>query len=330
MSPRGPSQAQRPSEPTRTVDSSNSSEKQPRLVVIGNFDGVHLGHQSVLVAATARAQADGLALCVLTFDPHPAAVLSGKTRPVLTTTSRKEKILREAFPDLEVVVQHFDLDLAALSPREFVRKILVDQLYARVILVGENFRFGKNREGDLSTLRELGSEFGFEARSEALRGDAQGTYSSTRVRELLSSGNVAGATQLLGRPHWVSGKVIRGDQRGRTLGFPTANLQEIPQTLPAEGVYAVKVSLVEGTEESALGRAVAHLGARPSVDRPPSFEVHLLDQELDLYGKILGVTFVERIRGVERFADLDALKQQIVQDIHMARAVLNSAATAQG
>ena len=327
MSPRGPSQAQRPSEPSRTVD---SSKKQPRLVVIGNFDGVHLGHQSVLVSARARAQADGLALCVLTFDPHPAAVLSGKTRPVLTTTSRKAKILREAFPDLEVVVQHFDLDLAALSPREFVRRILVDQLHARVILVGENFRFGKNRAGDLSTLRELGSEFGFEARSEPLRGDAQGTYSSTRVRELLSSGNVAGASQLLGRPHWVSGKVIRGDQRGRTLGFPTANLQEVPQTLPAEGVYAVEVSLVEGTEESALGRGVAHLGARPSVERPPSFEVHLLDQEIDLYGKTLGVTFVERIRAVERFADLDALKQQIAQDIQMARAVLNSAATTQG
>lgn len=324
MSPPGPSEL------APTANSANSSPSQSRLVVIGNFDGVHLGHRAVLESAMVRAQVDGLTLCVLTFDPHPAAVLSGKTRPVLTTTARKSKILREAFPGLEVVVQHFDAALAALNPREFVEQILVQRLKARAILVGENFRFGKNRTGDLSTLRELGRELGFEARSESLRGDAQGIYSSTRIRELLASGNVAGAAKLLDRPHWVSGQVGTGDQRGRTLGFPTANIGPVLQTLPAEGVYAVEVSLVEGADESLLGLGVAHLGARPSVDRPPSFEVHLLDQNIDLYGRTLGIAFVERIRGVEKFADLEALKQQISRDIVAARAALNSPADARG
>lgn len=320
MSPWGPSH---PSE----LAQQHASEKEPRLVVIGNFDGVHGGHRAVLESAAKRAQAEGLNLCVLTFDPHPAAVLSGKTRAALTTTARKTKILRELFPGLEVFVQHFDLALAALSPREFVEKILVERLHARTVLVGENFRFGKNRAGDLSTLCELGHEFGFAAFSESLRGDAHGAYSSTRVRTLLNAGDVQAASALLGRPHWVSGQVQEGDQRGRTLGFPTANLHDVPQACPQEGVYAVDAFLVDETSEKSLGPAVAHLGARPSVDRPPSFEVHLLDQNLDLYGKTVGVAFIQRIRGVEKFASVEALKQQIARDIQAARGVLNAPET---
>jgi riboflavin kinase / FMN adenylyltransferase len=137
-------------------------------------------------------------------------------------------------------------------------------------------------------------------------------------------GDVRGASRLLGRPHWVSGQVQKGDQRGRTLGFPTANLHAILQTCPAEGVYAAYAFLVNEDEEQALGPAVVHLGARPSVDRPPTFEVHLLDQDLDLYGKSLGVAFVERIRGVEKFANVEELRQQITRDIQVARGQLNA------
>lgn len=301
------------------------SDEPARLVVIGNFDGVHLGHRAVLATAQTQAKRSGLRLCVLTFDPHPAAVLSGRARPALTPTSRKKRLLEQLFSGLEVYVQHFDQALAALSPREFVKEILVDRLHAKTVLVGENFRFGQGRAGDLSTLKELGQEFGFEAGSEPLHGDASGTYSSTRVRGLLASGDVASAAEILGRAHRLTGKVERGDQRGRTLGFPTANLGEIEQAVPADGVYAVRVfrELQEG--ESFLGFGVANLGSRPTVSRPATVEVHILDFEGDLYEQRLGVELCERLRDVVKFDDIEALQAQIRLDAAQAQRLFGRA-----
>lgn len=294
----------------------------PRLVVIGNFDGVHRGHQAVLKAASEEAKARGLSLLVLTFDPHPAEVLGRSARTVLTRTERKVRLLKAAVPGLSVYVKRFDLELAGFSPEQFARLILRDELDARVVLVGENFRFGKGRAGDLSTLKSLGKDLGFEAWAESLRGDGGGAYSSTRIRALLTEGDVQGAAEMLGRPHLLSGCVSQGDQRGRTLGAPTANLTEVCEALPQDGVYAVYVYEMEGVVARALAPGVANLGARPTVERPASLEVHLLDFDGNLYEKRLAVSLIHFLRPVEKFSDLEGLKQQIRKDVDRARELL--------
>ena len=305
----------------------SSSSRQPRLVAIGNFDGVHRGHRSVLGAAAAEASRAGLVPTVLTFFPHPAEVLGQKRQPVLTVLERKIELIRAIDSALEVVVQPFDLELAQLSPREFVESILVKELDARQVFVGENFRFGHKRAGDLARLRELGAEFGFVARSEELVTDDVGAVSSTRIRRELAEGNVARAGEMLGRPHRLGGTVIQGDRRGRTIGFPTANLDDVRELLPADGVYAVRVSELGAseatTDETLVDRlGVMNLGPRPTVERPYAIEVHVLDFEGDLYGRRLVVDFVERIRGVNKFSSLDELKSQIARDVDSARSAL--------
>ncbi len=291
-----------------------------RLLVIGNFDGVHLGHQAVLGEAVYEADARGLRPTVLTFDPHPAAVLGRPTRPMLTTSQQKKELLRQLEPSLEVVILEFDHHLAALTPEQFARRILKERLNAKVVVVGQNFRFGRGRAGDLQVLERLGKELGFVARAEPLRGDESGPFSSTRIRQALEAGDVAGAARLLGRPHLVFGRVERGDQRGRTLGFPTANLEEIPVAIPAEGVYFgwAHSSGLESKE------AVVNIGTRPTVGRPSAVEVHLLDYEGDLYGQELSVELLGRLRPVQRFADVQQLKLQIGKDIDRARELMAS------
>jgi len=319
------------SPPGDRISASFEGEDQPRpmaraerLVVIGNFDGVHRGHQAVLRAAAEEASARGLELCVLTFDPHPAKVLAGKERPALTVTERKVRLLEAVAPQVHVEVQHFDLALAALSPEEFARRILSEKLRAKVVLVGENFRFGKGRAGDLGTLRELGERLGFEARSEPLRGDGEGAFSSTRVRELLKEGRVGEANEILGRPHAWTGFVKKGDERGRTLGFPTANLRDVREACPKGGVYVVHVFDLSHGEGAFLAAGVANIGARPTVERPASHEVHLLDYSGDLYGKSLGIACLGRLRETVKFADVEELKGQIARDVQEARKLLST------
>lgn len=293
----------------------------PRLVVIGNFDGVHLGHQAVLRTAAQKADERDLSLLVLTFDPHPSEVLGRTARAALTGTERKVRLLEAAVPGLTVYVKRFDLELAGLSPLEFAQKILRDELGAQAVVVGENFRFGRGRAGDLATLKALGRDLGFEAWAEALLGDDDGAFSSTRIRQLLSVGDVRGAAHILGRNHFLSGVVGRGDQRGRILGFPTANLSGVRQALPREGVYAVHVFDLTGPQVVHLAPGVANLGARPTVDRPSSLEVHLFDFDGDLYEKRVGVTLVDFIRPIEKFKDVEALKAQIEKDAQCAREI---------
>jgi riboflavin kinase/FMN adenylyltransferase len=221
------------------------------------------------------------------------------------------------------VIEPFTHELAAKSPEQFVRELLIEALGARAVIVGQNFRFGHNRAGTLETLRELGAELGFEARAEELAGDDRGTYSSTRARELLEAGEMATLERVLGRPHSLSGRVIEGQKRGRTLGFPTANLAEIAEALPPHGVYAVLVDLLEeGTGRARrLGRGVANLGVRPTLGAGASFEVHLFDIDQDLYGRTLRVHLVERLREERRFSDVSALAAQIARDSERARDV---------
>jgi len=297
------------------------------LVIIGNFDGVHRGHQALLADAVAEAERRGLGPLVLTFSPHPALALGRTPPPTLTTMPRKLELIERAEPSLRVVVETFDRAFAEQTPEEFVRRVLVERLAARLVVVGQNFRFGHRRAGDFAALTALGRQHGFETRPHPLVGDEGGAWSSTRVREAIAAGDLEAAARMLSRPHMISGVVVRGDQRGRTIGFPTCNLGEIPEALPAHGVYATLVDRVtEGGRAAALARGVANIGVRPTVKDPATaratVEVHLFDHSEDLYDATLRVHMVARLRPERRFTGLDELRAQIAADSAEARRLL--------
>jgi riboflavin kinase/FMN adenylyltransferase len=299
---------------------------QSSLVAIGNFDGVHRGHRAVIEAALGEARAGALTPLVLTFDPHPGVVLGRGMRPPLTVLERKVDLIERLGADLRVVVEPFTLELSRLDPEQFARQILVDLLGAKVAIVGDNFRFGHQRAGDLSTLVALGRELGFAAHASSLSGDAQGPYSSTRVRTALAAGDLPAVYGVLGRPHSLTGLVVHGAQRGRTIGVPTANLAGVGEALPPFGVYAVLVDRVnEGGVSVALSTGVANIGLRPTVSGGFSVEVHLLDFSGDLYDATLRVHLIEHLREERKFAGLDELKAQIQSDIQLARQALAAA-----
>lgn len=287
----------------------------PSVVVPGNHDGVHRGHRALL----ARAREVGARVVAYTFDPHPSAVLNPAAAPIpLTTVARRTELLRAAGAD-EVVVQPFDRDFAALGPEEFVDRILRAKLDARAAVVGPDYRFGRERAGGIDTLRAAGIEVHLV--DPVLVGGER--VSSSGIRTALSAGDVAKATTWLGRVHDVEGVVVRGDQRGRTLGFPTANLRVDPVLAPADGIYAVVVRRLDRTGDLLFG--AASLGVRPQFDAGRSFEVFLLDFEGDLYGERLRVGFVARIRGEERFSSVDALVARMHRDVGECRAQLGAA-----
>jgi riboflavin kinase/FMN adenylyltransferase len=289
------------------------------LVAIGNFDGVHAGHRAVLSRARRAAEERGLALVILTFDPHPSLVLGRGGLAVLTPIERKVELLCR-LGDLSVVVEPFTKELAATSPRAFAEELLARDLGARVVVVGQNFRFGQNRGGDLKMLEELGKSLGFEARAEALAGDAEGTFSSSRIRSLVADGDLVKARALLGRPHALSGAVVRGDGRGRQIGVPTANLAGIVEALPPYGVYACLVDRIEGPNRATrLSTGVANIGNRPTFGAGFSVEAHLHDFDADLYGSRLRVHLTERIRPEMKFSGVPELVARIRDDIDTAR-----------
>jgi len=308
------------------VDGVSSLERpsRPTLVAIGNFDGVHLGHRAVIEAAIARAAREDQIPVVLTFDPHPAEVIGRGRAPALTVLERKTELLCRLSPELTVVVEPFTRELARKTPREFASELLVGKLNAAVVLVGENFRFGHERSGDFSELARLGDELGFRAESHELAGDAGGSYSSTRVRAALAAGDLAEAERLLSRPHALTGTVVRGDGRGRSIGFATANLDGIVEALPPHGVYACVVdSARPGGPFTALGLGVMNLGVRPTLGAGFSAEVHVLDVDQDLYGARLRVHLCALLRGERRFAGVSELRAQIAADVEAARRVLS-------
>jgi riboflavin kinase / FMN adenylyltransferase len=291
----------------------------PCALVVGNFDGVHMGHQAVLREAVEAARAASLATSVLTFDPHPAAVVGSGAPPRLTTLERRAELIGDLGVD-SVFVRKFDAGFAAWQPERFVRDLVVGALRARIVVVGQNFRFGAKRAGDLSLLRKLGAELGFEVRVHATAADARGRYSSTRAREAIAAGDVAEAAHVLGRSHALSGRVVHGDERGRSIGFPTANL-DAAEMLPADGVYKTLVDELDaGGSARRLAAGVTNVGLRPTVGGGRrTVETYLLDFERDLYGANLRVHLVARIRGEKRFGSLDELKAQIAADVAAAR-----------
>ena len=278
------------------------------------------------------ADEQGLQLRVLTFDPHPAVVMGRAAPALLTTLERRAELLRRAGVD-EVDVRTFDLEFSRYSPARFAEELLSGGLGARVVIVGSNFRFGHQREGDFGRLEELGRTLGFDARAASLIGDARGPFSSTRAREALAAADLEEVSRVLGRPHAFSGVVAHGQERGRTLGFPTANVEQIPEVVPPDGVYAVLVdALDEAGQASALGKGVMNVGVRPTVDgeRRRTQEVHLFDLDRDLYGARLRVHVVTRIREERKFPSFDELKAQIAKDADAARLATRDLAPAGG
>lgn len=294
-------------------------------MVIGNFDGVHRGHQAIIAQALAEARRASLSPLVLTFDPHPSLVLGRGTPPaLLTSLERRLELLCRESEELKVVVEPFTRELASTEPDEFAERLLAGALGAKAVLVGENFRFGRARAGDFERLTELGAKLGFVALAAALERDASGPISSTRVRAALELGELGTVEELLGRPHALTGSVVPGQGRGRTIGVPTANLAGVAEAMPPHGVYAVLVDQNVNGTFTALSAGVANFGVRPTLGAGPSFEVHLFDVTRDLYGQELRVHLVGRLRAEQKFSNVDELVAQISRDIAAARAVTAS------
>lgn len=296
----------------------------PVVVALGNFDGVHLGHQVVVRRAVGEARARGLRAVAATFDPHPRAVLRPGSEPkLLTVLEVREELLLGCGVD-EVRVIRFDLELSKKSPQDFVREVLVGELGAGVVVVGENFRFGYKAAGDVGDLERHMREVGGEAYAVPtyVLGEAAGpgeAINSTGIRALLHDGEAREAARLLGRPYSLRGVVVEGDRRGRALGFPTANvLPDAAALVPGRGVYAGHVRV----GEERYG-ACTNVGVAPTFERRESrTEAYLLGYEGDLYGEVVDVTFEERLRPEKRFSDVEELKEQIVRDVAEARRVV--------
>jgi riboflavin kinase/FMN adenylyltransferase len=291
-------------------------------VVIGNFDGVHLGHQHVVREARAAADAESLRVVAVTFDPHPMAVLRPEHAPTtITDLETRADLLRAAGVD-DVVALPFDRDVASWSPQEFAERVLARALRAAVVVVGANFRYGTKASGDVATLTASGEELGFRTVGVPLDGGPQ-VWSSTYVRTCLAAGDVAGVAQALGRPFVVRGVVARGDQRGRQLGFPTANVPTGRLTAaPADGVYAGWLRRLDTGERFP---AAISVGTNPTFDgeRERRVESYVLDRDdLELYDVEVEVSFVERVRGMVRFEGVDALVETMHDDVRRARKIL--------
>ncbi len=289
------------------------------VLALGNFDGVHLGHQEVLRRAVEEGRRTGSRVVAATFHPHPRAVLGPGDPPKLLTPLGLRTELLLGFGADDVWVIPFDDDLSRKTPEQFVEDVLRGEGGAGVVVVGENFRFGHKAAGDYEDLERLMREAGGEAVAVGVRGvGPEGGISSTRIRALISAGEVAAAAGLLGRPYVLRGEVVVGDKRGRSIGFPTANvLPDADAVIPARGVYAgfVRVGEVEYA-------ACTNVGVAPTFGRAESrVEAYLLDFEGDLYGQVVDVSFVRRIREERRFSGIDELKQQIQRDVQEARLI---------
>jgi riboflavin kinase / FMN adenylyltransferase len=302
------------------LDSLSALGATSSAVTLGNFDGVHRGHQALVAQTVSWAHDTPGAAVVLTFDPHPARVLNPiQAKSALMTLDQKAEVLASLGVDRLAVLPFTEI-LARMPAEDFARLIVRQALGATRVVVGQDFRFGRGRAGDVAALTHLGESLGFEVRGIAPVLEDGVPISSSRIRDLLASGDVVRARGLLGRPFYVDGAVVRGDGRGKGLGFPTANVAVRNETLPLLGVYACRVRL-EGAR--APWPAVANLGRRPTFGGAETvLEAHLLDFDGDLYGRDARVEFVERLRGEQAFPSPQALLERIRIDVESARRVL--------
>ncbi len=294
----------------------------PVALTIGNFDGVHVGHQALLARVRERSRRLALTAAVLTFEPHPREFFSPGAAPArLTTLREKLECLARYGVDRTHVVR-FNREFAAMSADDFVAQLLVKNLNVRWLLVGDDFRYGAGRGGDYAQLARAAERFGFQLESMQCVSMAGERVSSTAVRAALAHGDFAQAERLLGRAYTIEGRVSHGEKLGRRLGFPTANIQLKRKRAPLTGIYAVKLHGVESTPLP----AVASLGVRPTVmaDAVPVLEVHVLDFNADIYGRRVQVEFLHKLRDEEKYPDLETLRRQIQRDVEHVRQYLKS------
>jgi riboflavin kinase/FMN adenylyltransferase len=297
----------------------------PVALTIGNFDGVHIGHQAMLARLISAARERSLPSCVMTFEPHPREFFAPDKAPTrLTSLREKLELLERAGVD-RVQICRFNFDFAKTTPEDFIERLLQRGLGARWIQVGDDFRFGARRAGDFTMLKAAAARCGFEVQAmtsvtvESLR------VSSTAVREALAAGDMSGAQSLLGRPYSISGRVVHGDGFGRTLGCPTANVLMKHNRPPLAGIFAVEV---HGLDDRVFP-GVASLGVRPTVarDARPCLEVNLFDFNRDIYGRHLKVEFLHKFRDEEKYADVETLRRQIALDVENAKQFFAARAT---
>jgi riboflavin kinase/FMN adenylyltransferase len=293
----------------------NANIARPTVLTLGVFDGLHLGHQKIMQTVVERARALGVVPTALTFDPHPRAVLHPESAPPLLQTLDQRLAALEFLGIEQTIVIPFSLEFARIEAEEFLRDVIYDRLQAREVYLGRGFAFGKDRAGNIELLRKISAGLGFfadEVPEVQLRGVR---ISSSKIRELLAAGKMNTARRMLGRPYGVEGGVIRGDRRGHTIGFPTANLQPQNRVIPRTGVY-VTATLIGDTWR----RSITNIGVRPTFggDPEPSVETHIFDYDGDLYGGVLRVRFLRRLRDERKFSGIEELKAQIERDSRRA------------
>ena len=300
------------------------AEFKGAVVAIGNFDGVHLGHLSILDRVAAEAKGTGAPVGVVTFEPHPRQFFQPEAPPFRLMT-RESRIRRLESVGVQVVFElSFDGNLSSVTAREFARRILSGELGVSHVVVGEDFRFGKNRGGNAADLARFGDEDGFSVSVSPLVADGGFEFSSTAIRKALSNGQVEQATQMLGHHHRIEGRVEGGNRRGRDLGFPTANLSLVGNFVPAHGVYAVRVDVIGNTNVKTYD-GVASIGVRPTFGQnPANLEVHLFEFDGNLYGNLISVALVSFLRPELRFDNVDALVQAMRTDCNRSRDILRS------
>ena len=293
----------------------------PHAVTIGNFDGLHLGHQAMLARLQDVAQTLALPSCVLSFEPHPREFFTPDQAPARLSSLREKAECLQRMGIDRLHVFRFDRAFSALSAEAFIEQVLGRTLQARYVLVGDDFRYGAKRAGDFTLLKQAGISLGFDAEFLPTVEVAGERSSSTAVRQALAAGELEHATRLLGRPYSISGRVVHGDKLGRDIGFPTANIQLKHNRPPLQGIFAVELCGLNG--EPLPG--VASLGRRPTVksaDAVPVLEVHLFDFKADIYGRRVRVDFLHKLRDEEKYPDLDTLVAQIRRDVDNAKQFL--------
>jgi len=286
------------------------------VATIGNFDGVHRGHQAVLEQLRDQAAVMQLPATLITFEPLPREFFTPQDTPPRLTRLREKLLALRHYGVGRVLCLRFDRRLAGLAPEAFIQDILVDGLGVKYLVVGDDFRFGEHRAGNFDTLRAAGARYGFEVASMHTFRIGDDRVSSSRVREALAHGDLLTASTLLGRHYAMSGRVAHGEKRGRTIGFPTANIYLHRASSPVAGVFAVEV---EGVADAPVA-GVANVGSRPTVGGTRSLlEVHLFDFDADIYGKYVQVSFLKKLREERRFDSFDRLREQILLDAGLAR-----------
>ncbi|MDQ3322462.1 MAG: bifunctional riboflavin kinase/FAD synthetase [Acidobacteriota bacterium] len=293
----------------------NANISRPTVLTLGVFDGLHLGHQRIMQTVVERARATRSVPTAITFDPHPRSVLYPKDAPPLLQTLDQRLAAFEVMGIEQAIVIRFDKDFAAQDAEKFLRETVVERLQSKEVYLGKGFAFGKNRGGNIESLKKLSRELGFvaaEVDEVTLRGQR---ISSSKIRQLLTDGLVNLARRMLGRPYGVEGQIVRGEQRGRTIGFPTANLKPVNRVIPKFGVYATATLI-----ENKWRRSITNVGVRPTFEgeKEPSIETYIFDYAGDLYGDVLRVRFLHRIRDERKFNGIEELKMQIAADSETA------------